>query len=181
MPNHVITYVLCPQLSESEARAILEPLRDFANLIPHPQWVLDADQQYKNEYAMSNPQVPKDWVKLVMSETLYDWQCEHWDTKWSSYEFEYVEGGVRFQTAWRHPWKVIQHLFMIHPDVDFVVHYANEDIGRSLGSYGRENGIEKVYQEFTYGSEEAEDFALRLWRSMPRRTTNGALMFLRRG
>lgn len=87
----------------------------------------------------------------------YDFGCERWGTKWNAYDIEEVEGGIKFETAWRAPHPVIAALAAKFPDEKISHEWADEDIGSNLGR--------RVYQ---FGAvtdlpvEDPVDFALTL-------------------
>lgn len=66
----------------------------------------------------------------------YDWSCSNWGTKWNAYGFECGEEDNRlvFDTAWSPPTPVIKRLSELYPEVRLEHAWADEDIGRNVGS-----------------------------------------------
>ena len=164
MPNHIVNYVLCPDLPEERAHTILEPLTDFDLIVPPPPFIVALNDA---ENAAADPRIRGD----ILGDALDHWRREHWGTKWSSYRVQWVEGGVRFETAWRHPFPILRALAGQHPKVAFSVQYADEDIGYNLGQYRitycshlddvvYDGELHEVFEE---GTEDAKRFACHLW------------------
>jgi len=70
----------------------------------------------------------------------YDWCPKHWGTKWDAYgqpDDGYPKDALKFefQTAWGHPFQVIEALSTKLPTVTFSVWYADEDIGSNCGRH----------------------------------------------
>ena len=75
----------------------------------------------------------------------YDWSNDHWGTKWNAYGqpdggFENDDTAFEFETAWSHPFGLIEQLSKRNPAVTFAVEFADEDIGSNCGSYTIKNG-----------------------------------------
>jgi len=97
----------------------------------------------------------------------YRWNIENWGTKWNGYQTEVdpdKDGAtqLRFQTAWTHPYPVIEALSKKFPHVDIEVSYADEDFGANLGKYTIRNGERTEQEAPVEYSEEATDFATQL-------------------
>ncbi len=93
-----------------------------------------------------------------------DWSIDNWGTKWNGYNTEigYNEDGtakLRFQTAWSHPYPVIEKLSKNFPDVLIQVSYADEDLGHNIGQYAIKNDERTDLLGIEEGSDEANDFA----------------------
>jgi len=93
----------------------------------------------------------EDQVELVLNFgpalDWYSWNISHWGTKWNAYsireELNYstTSGvGIQFDTAWSHPFPVIEELSKHFPDEIITVHFADEDTGSNYGSYVIVNG-----------------------------------------
>lgn len=118
MPNHIMNVVtfdgpvesvekLCSYVGKGECDADGNQMFDFNRVIPMPDEFLAGDQWYK-------------------------WRCEHWGTKWNSYEVAWKDdGSVQFLTAWSHPTALFTALSAMFPDVAMYVCYADEDIGNN--------------------------------------------------
>lgn len=74
----------------------------------------------------------KDW---------YEWSCKNWGTKWNSSESDVIGNFITFQTACSTPSPIIEKLSIDYPNLEFIVKYADEDIGGSnCGTYIMKNG-----------------------------------------
>lgn len=85
----------------------------------------------------------------------YDWNCQHWGTKWNAYESKAIPGGVSFETAWSAPHVVIAALAARFPDATIEHLWADEDIGSNCGT--------RVYRGTLlteYPPDDPVDFAL---------------------
>jgi len=96
----------------------------------------------------------------------YDWQCNAWGTKWNSYSHygigEDTDSGnaFGFQTAWSHPFPIIEGLSKKFPTLQFDIRFADEDTGSNVGEYSILNG-EIIADNFPdSGSDEAYELAL---------------------
>lgn len=69
----------------------------------------------------------------------YEWNRDNWGTKWNGYDLEITEQDdivtLRFDTAWSHPYPVVEKLSKRFPDDELHVRYADEDLGSNLGEY----------------------------------------------
>ena len=90
----------------------------FNKIVPTPPEVDQGDVQFGNEK-------PLNW---------YDWNCEHWGTKWDACHGEVYSRFVEFDTAWSTPEPVIKALAKMIDDPVICV-YADEDIGSNCGAY----------------------------------------------
>ena len=94
----------------------------------------------------------------------YHWNIENWGTKWNAYSTKIgaSENGVtelRFESAWSHPYPVIEALSKKFPNVAIKVAYADEDLGYNLGKYSIKNGEHTDLLGTEDGSDEALEFA----------------------
>ncbi|MHC6175442.1 DUF1281 family ferredoxin-like fold protein [Glutamicibacter sp. X7] len=97
----------------------------------------------------------------------WDWNLHYWGTKWNAYrtEIERQDDGtakLRFETAWSHPFPVIEALSKKFPDFEFEVSYADENLGYNLGKYQIKDGARTELEELTEGSPASIDFAAQL-------------------
>lgn len=103
------------------------------------------------------------------------WSIENWGTKWNAYEMsieprengltELRENGLtelRFDTAWSHPYPVIEALSKKFPEAEIQISYADEDLGYNLGKYEILNGARRDLEDLDFGSDEANEFAAQL-------------------
>jgi hypothetical protein len=66
---------------------------------------------------------------------------------------------MQFDTAWSHPFPVIEALSRKFPEHEIEVKYADEDFGHNLGHYKIKNGEITFDAEIAEGSDEAYEFA----------------------
>lgn len=100
-------------------------------------------------------------IRLHGHPTWYEWHIENWGTKWGAYQQKEVEPNIlSFQTAWSCPVKILEALAAKFPEVEFVVEYADEDIGSNCGTLTFRGG-ELVNEEHPRGAE-ATKFAYRV-------------------
>lgn len=71
----------------------------------------------------------------------YSWSCDNWGTKWNAYNSKVSEEQIKFDTAWSHPFPIIDKLSRMFPTETIKVKYADEDIGHNCGEYAILNGI----------------------------------------
>lgn len=142
-------------LKSREARLeemLTEKIADFALVIPEPENIETGGCSGHHEPGIIC------W---------YRWNTENWGTKWNAYQTEVTpdKDGVtqlRFQTAWAHPFPVIEALSKKFPHVDIEVSYADEDFGANLGKYTIRNDERTEQEAPVEYSEEATDFATQL-------------------
>lgn len=166
MPNHIRTKIKPDKKYEEIASAILsettpkegeeaKPFLDFNKIIPQPEGIEQGGCRGEHEPGVIC------W---------YEWNIEHWGTKWDAYDFdEYAkyDKEFSFQTAWTTPIPIIEALSRMFPDVEFNVRYADEDIGSNLGQFLMKDGKktwERVFSGALSVEDEKELFALRLRR-----------------
>ena len=98
----------------------------------------------------------------------YSWSIYNWGTKWNASETAISENEIRFETAWDPPFKYVQELSNKYPECNFVLEYAEEQIGFRTGRVTFKNGeaIEyKGYEDFT---KEAYEHSFEMWPEMKR-------------
>jgi len=78
----------------------------------------------------------------------YDWQIEHWGTKWNAYSCKKLSDNIfQFDTAWSGVPGIIQEISKQFPEAEFKYKYADEDSGCNTGEFTIRNGlIEKEYK-----------------------------------
>jgi len=80
----------------------------------------------------------------------YDWSNAGWGTKWNAYDqpedgFPLDCTKFRFQTAWSHPYQLIELIALKLPTVEFFIQFADEDLGSNCGNYKIKNNV--TYEE----------------------------------
>jgi len=105
---------------------------DFSLLVPEPESI------FRGGCNMQHPHVDENGV--VYEHCWSDWNRNHWGTKWNGYDsnWEPVEGDLcklEFDTAWSHPFPVIEALIAKFPDEVIRVWWADEDLGQNVGYY----------------------------------------------
>lgn len=96
-----------------------------------------------------------------------EWSISNWGTKWNAYDtkVEYHEDDsatLQFDTAWSHPYPVIEALSVKCPMHELEVSYADEDLGYNLGKYTIINGSKSDTTSIEEGTEDALNFAAQL-------------------
>lgn len=166
MPNH-ITNIVRVRNKEEKAK-VLEVVKsddkefDFERILPFPEELKDTQSPSRpipdEEFAkltpleIYNPDEPHSSRKISVSESKrliakygtdnwYDWNCANWGTKWNAYHHDNSgDDEFIFDTAWSHPFPVIEALSKMFPEITFTVKYADEDIGSNFGYYEITNG-----------------------------------------
>lgn len=128
MPNHVTTIITGPQ------QALASLLNDagqvdFSFLVPPPVNIEQGGCSHGIRWG-GDPADTGDGTVCW-----YAWNVQNWGTKWNAYDSEVTEGRIQFDTAWSHPYPVMEALALKHPDVSFEVKYADEDLGSNLAHY----------------------------------------------
>jgi hypothetical protein len=159
MPNHVTNIVASknPEIAEALLNDVPDDSGktvrtvDFEKIIPIPEG-------YIQEPCSHGHFGPTDPHRLCW----YVWNRANWGTKWNAYDYEPVEGGVRFDTAWSHPFPVVKRLSEMFPDDEIRVEFADEDLGSNQGAYTIRNG--RILEAFgpPDGTPEAMDHAAQL-------------------
>lgn len=131
MPNWVTNRIEAPKYIIDELMSVDENgniFFDFNTIIPMPSNIFQGDLGQKER-------------ELYGSDNWYDWSYENWGTKWnasdSSRESDIV---LTFNTAWAHPFPIINKISRMYPDNEFLIAYADEGIGYNLDVYTVKNG-----------------------------------------
>lgn len=157
MPNHVGNIVtatdpkvLAALVKEEDGEKII----DFGLVIPIPD---DDDPRItatKHDYGNGMVGYSMDGKSPM------DFARDMWGTKWNAYSQVVDDRTTRleFDTAWSHPFPVIEALSRQFPDEPIHVQYADEDLGSNLGEYTILNG--NIIDDATPGDPAARlDFA----------------------
>lgn len=131
MPNWVTNRIEAPKYIIDELMSVDEngnDFFDFNTIILMPSNIFQGDLGQKER-------------ELYGSDNWYDWSYENWGTKWnasdSSRESDIV---LTFNTAWAHPFPIINKISRMYPDNEFLIAYADEGIGYNLDVYTVKNG-----------------------------------------
>jgi len=104
--------------------------------------------------------IPAPKTKAYRNQGWYNWNIEHWDTKWNAYSQEKVDDHtMRFDTAWGAPYAIFRALSEKFPDVTIKVRYADEDFGQNCGELEYRGGSETYNAGIEEGSKEAYELA----------------------
>ena len=171
MPNHVTNIV---RANTMVIHSILtEQGVDFERVIPMPPEVIRGGigqakidgkmvkVVFMDDPTPENPHHSKPVPYPEGATDWYEWSIEHWGTKWNAYQTEVSEDEtvVRFDTAWSHPWPVIEALSKKFPEHVLEVAYADEDLGHNFGMYRVLDGEEFTLKIPYEGTDEGVDFA----------------------
>jgi hypothetical protein len=149
MPNFVTTHITT---SAHVARQLLdaESHIDFNNIIPEPENIERGGCDGRHEEGEIC------W---------YDWRCLEWGTKWNAITDTPVELNsnpvtLRFDTAWAHPFPIIETLAAKNPAETLRVAYADEDLGRNFAVYSIQgSSLEVVVDDDTEDPDQALEIA----------------------
>jgi len=95
--------------------------------------------------------------------TWYDWCVDKWGTKWGAYKIGVkADDTIQFDTAWSTPLPIFEALAARFPDIEFIVEYADEDIGRNLGRLTYKKTLVDRFVPDENDSKNAEAFAYRI-------------------
>lgn len=151
MPNHVTTILTLDPEAAAALKGDAGPV-DFNALIPMPDEVANTTVA-SNALSFSDP---RGW---------YGWSLENWGTKWNAYAVEITAAPgdhavVQFDTAWSHPYPIVEELSRRFPDQPIHVRYADEDLGSNFGEYVILDGTIAPNVDLpAEGTDEGRDFA----------------------
>lgn len=98
----------------------------------------------------------------------YDWSLNNWGTKWNAYSTSTGDMDnenkftLYFQTAWSHPYPVLEKLVSMFPELEFDYKFADEDFSYNTGTgYGSEGVLTMCYPNG--GSDEAVKLYIECW------------------
>jgi len=77
----------------------------------------------------------KQLIKKYGADNWYDWCCDNWGTKWGSCDDENCGDTIELTTAWNTPTAAMIVLSKLHPQVEILVRYFDEDFGSNVGEY----------------------------------------------
>lgn len=191
MPNHIVTVIdapkqvidaLCRKLTpeeiakeQAEHQSVVDfwadkgnpytapapdPERlvvDFGLIIPEPESMFHGGCNGQHPH-------PKEDGSGFYKHCWYGWNTQNWGTKWNAYSIERrSDTQLKFETAWSHPWPVMQALSKRFPDILIDVRYADEDLGANLSHHGLKDGEAfPAEDDPEEGTEWATQFAAQL-------------------
>lgn len=138
MPNHIINILRFKNLDKENIETLISGLTtvtngerffDFNKIIKTPDYIYQGNlgEKEREKYGKNN------W---------YDWNREHWGTKWNAYDQRIIKGKSYvefiFSTAWTMPYLIYEKLRDL--GLDFEVKYADEDLGHHCGTFKYING-----------------------------------------
>ncbi len=162
MPNHITNIVTLRGEQEDVKKAMNNLLSkekdefvvDFNKSFPMPKELegttspakIVSEEEYKKikkEKKKDNPfgmpitqKMSNDYLKRFGANDWYSWRIKNWGTKWGGYNSYVIdENMVQFDTAWSTPFNFFVHFSKIHPNIEIVVEYADENIGSNTGKY----------------------------------------------
>lgn len=144
-------------LSEEEADKRGQRCDILGKLYPTPQelvdtvsgWTADESVQAEREkqYEANKAKYgSKDW---------YDWNCDHWGSKWGDCETYMVENNdselhFSFASAWSPPLQGIAQLARMFPELRFMVSYDESGMGYfGVAVFSPDGEIDDNYREYT--------------------------------
>lgn len=179
MPNHIKNILSISGNAQEVLQFIKgsenEQFIDFNKILPMPEElegtnsptrIISDDQYNANKQAgINNGITQKQHDELVQKyghADWYSWCLKNWGTKWNAYDQYETSNGVVFQTAWSSPFELIQLLSKLFPKHEFVMTYADEDLGYNCGEIKFQGG-KFIEMSIEQGSEEAILFANEIW------------------
>ena len=165
MPNHVtnqITIIGTPEQVEAVREFVKsdKSIFDFQKIVPRPTSLnITAGTHLSDDEKIAE----KINIEMYGHKNWYDWSIGNWGTKWNAYNHSEIgTDTICFQTAWSHPYEIIEALCFKFPEVKFSIEYADEDTGYNVGAYIQQGA--DVLEENTPegGSKEAYRMAIRI-------------------
>jgi hypothetical protein len=146
--------------ADDDAEKYTDRFADFAMVVPEPE------NMFKDGCNMQHPHVVDGHT---FDHCWSDWNRNNWGTKWNAYDthIEPIEGDLcelRFDTAWSHPFPVVEALAKLFPEEQIKVWWADEDMGQNVGWYVIEPGVEldfSIVHDLT-GTDEGMELACQL-------------------
>lgn len=116
--------------------------------------LLDAEFSFKLLHPM--PELPPLEDPNQVDDRWYDWNCEHWGTKWDRYDYNVVKKGpyaleMVFTTAWAPPYRFFEHLLKIYKDLWIKCDWSEEGGGAGVFvGYTNPNTEELIVKELSW-------------------------------
>ena len=160
MPNHV-TNKLVANGSEQDTKNIFSSLKtetsdfDFNKILPMPEELKDTTS---GSSEIRNPVL----IEKYGYDNWYNWSNANWGTKWNAYEVEHIsDTEVQFDTAWSCADNLIAKLSSLHPTVEFILTYADEDTGSNCGIITYKEGKTVLFEDMSMGNLETDEASMR--------------------
>ena len=157
MPNHVTNKLVVVGV---DAKSILDSLKsddsefDFNKVIQMPEEL--GDTTYPSQER--NPKLTRKYG----FDNWYEWALHNWGTKWNAYDITRVsDNEVKFDTAWSCASNIVQELSKQHQDQNFVLTFADEDIGRNCGILTFKDGKRLSFEDKSIGKLESKEATIR--------------------
>jgi len=160
MPNHV-TNKLTATGPEADTKNIFISLKseasdfDFNQIMPMPE-------ELKNTVSSSAEPTNDALIEKYGYDNWYNWSNANWGTKWNAYDVEHIsDTEVQFDTAWSCADTLIAKLSALHPTVELVLTYADEDTGSNCGIITYNNGEITNYEDKSMGNLDSDEESIR--------------------
>ena len=140
MPNYVTNQITIDSQNVDEIIEFVQNEQgefDFNKIIPMPECLVESvsgffgDSERQSELERQNAAN----IAECGYANWYDWRCQHWDTKWNANETFFNDNQIEFETAWSTPVSIMVELSDKFPEAEFIIKYADEDIGSNCGEY----------------------------------------------
>lgn len=114
---------------------------DFNCLKKYPEHFQKADEAAR-KWEKENKDDWKERPKDGYNSGGYEWCRDNWGTKWNAYQHKKLSNtSIYFQTAWCAAKPIFDALSAKYPELEFIVEYADEDIGSNAGKLHYKNGL----------------------------------------
>lgn len=146
MPNHVITRITAP-------KHVLDTLTDEKGAVTFETVAPSPSNKETDNCSGQHEEGIVCWRS---------WNVDNWGTKWDAYDVDRQSDNVLvFQTAWSHPFPVIQALMVACPGESIFVEYADEDLGNNCGTYQVRNDVVTDLRNLS-GTDDGHEMASRM-------------------
>lgn len=143
MPNN-ITNIIIAEPHVIDALLNDKDDVDFNKIIPQPEDLYLGSLSYEDMILH-----PNNW---------HSFNTKNWGTKWNAYQTARIAPNIlKFETAWSHPFPVMEALQEMFPDEFIGVLFSDENRGYNLGGYAMASGtIYSYFDEKTFGAGTAK-------------------------
>lgn len=166
-----------PHITDEQKKKIASALKIQSENELHEEFVKSDEMEkvVQNHRELLQEYMKVLWKAVVEEEELqdwYDWQCQHWDTKWNACTARLCDENYNetsayleytFDTAWSRPQSVMDAFAEQNPDVTIEYSWIEEQGVVDLGEETYENGYlasENIPEE---GSKEAYEMMFDFW------------------